>query len=198
MIVGAGISGLALGAQLGRLGVRYVILGEERGDRRHVVENRYPGCGVDTPNPRTRSPSANDSEWTRYFSKRDEIERYLCEMADSTGVREHTRFCCEVDGAEWDETTRRWRVRFTDEAGRPAELDADVLVSAVGVLNMASIPDFAGRDRFEGLAFHSSRWPDDLDLTDQRVAVVGTGATAMRLVPRGARQSITVCQRSAQ
>ncbi|MEZ5215277.1 MAG: NAD(P)/FAD-dependent oxidoreductase [Ilumatobacteraceae bacterium] len=199
MIVGAGISGLALGAQLGRLGVRYVILEKNEEIGGTWWENRYPGCGVDTPNHAYSFSFGERFEWTRYFSKRDEIERYLCEMADSTGVREHTRFCCEVDGAEWDETTRRWRVRFTDEAGRPAELDADVLVSAVGVLNMASIPDFAGRDRFEGLAFHSSRWPDDLDLTDQRVAVVGTGATAMQLVPTAAQAaSITVYQRSAQ
>ena len=207
LVVGAGISGLAMGAALGRAGVGYTIVEQREEVGGTWWDNRYPGCGVDTPNHAysyshsyaTTFGTGEPFAWSRYFSKRDEIEQYLQRCADEFEVRPNVRFGTEVCGAEWLDETQQWRVNVRDERGEHT-LVADVLVSAIGLLHVPRVPHVPGMESFEGPIVHPSRWPDDLDLRGKRVAVVGTGATAMQLVPTIADEvaELTVYQRSPQ
>ena len=199
VIIGAGPSGIALAVRLQRLGVPYRIF--ESGPSVGGVwrDNRYPGCAVDTPNHFYSFSFARPHRWPRYFSAQPELERYLQQTADDFGVTSRTTFGANVEGAVWNESTRRWNVDVRID-GVVERVDAAVLVSAVGQLHAPKLPIVDGLDSFAGRAFHSSRWPADLDLDGRSVAVIGTGATAMQIVPEIADQvaSLTVYQRSAQ
>ncbi|MEO1062074.1 MAG: NAD(P)-binding protein [Actinomycetota bacterium] len=199
LIVGAGVSGLALGATLRDLGIDYRIVEQSDQVGGTWYDNRYPGCGVDTPNHAYSFSHGERNDWTRYFSPRDEIQAYLERCADDFGVRSHISFGTTVVGATWDEVAERWRVRLRTADGEHTT-DAKVLVSAVGVLNVPKLPAIDGVDDFAGPSFHTARWPDDADLAGTHVAVVGTGATSMQLVPSIADDvaSLTIYQRSPQ
>ena len=200
IIVGAGVSGIALGAQLGRLGVRYTIVEKNPEVGGTWWDNRYPGCGVDTPNHAYSFSHGTRPRWTRYFSLRDEIEGYLVRCATEFGVRENIHFDTSVTAATFDEVTCRWTVTVVGPDGSEAKLSARILVTAVGVLNHPKLPAIEGIDSFTGEIFHSARWPDDADLTNKRVAVIGTGASSMQLTPSIAEKvsALTIYQRSPQ
>ena len=199
LIVGAGISGLALAVQLERLGTPYVVIEKNDDVGGTWLENRYPGCGVDTPNHFYSYSFAPNHGWTRYFSSRDEIHRYLQSTAESSGVRRRIRFRTRLTGAVWNEAAQRWSVTLDGPDG-VEHLDVAVLVSAIGQLNRPSMPRIEGADDFAGPLFHSARWPEGVDIAGQHVAVIGTGASAMQIVPTIADDvaSLTVYQRSAQ
>jgi cation diffusion facilitator CzcD-associated flavoprotein CzcO len=142
-------------------------------------DNTYPGAACDVPSHLYSFSFAPNPDWSRSFSPQAEIQEYLRRVATDFGVRPHIRFHHEVLGAAWDETDCRWRVRTA-----ASEFEADVLVSATGALSDPSVPPLPGLDRFEGPVFHSARWRHDHDLTGRRVAVVGTGASAIQFVPQ--------------
>jgi len=198
LVVGAGICGIALGVQLGRLGIPYTIVEKNPEVGGTWYENRYPGCGVDTPN-HAYCYSFAPNRWPHYFSERGEIQAYLERCASELGVRRQVRFETELASARWDEGARCWRARLRTPNGEE-ELEAALLVSAIGQLNRPAIPKLAGADRFAGPLFHTARWPDGLDLAGKRVAVVGTGASAMQIVPTiaGEVASVAIYQRSPQ
>ena len=151
---------------------------------------------VSTP-PATCTPySFTQRDWATHFAKRDEVENYLRRVADEYRVRDAIRFNTEVVSAEFDPRSARWTVRTY----RGDELSARILISATGVLNRPKIPSIPGRESFEGPAFHTAEWPDGLDLSGKRVAVIGTGASAMQVVPAiaGEVESLWVFQRSPQ
>lgn len=200
LIVGAGVSGLALGAQLTRLGLPYTIVEKNTRVGGTWWENRYPGAGVDTPNHAYSFSFGRPNRWTRFFALRDEIYEYIESRVDEFGIRGNIRFSTEVVRAVWDESGSCWHVTLRTSDGREETVQVAVLVSAVGLLNAPSVPPIEGLDSFAGPSFHSARWPDDLDLRGRRVAVVGTGASAMQLVPSIAAdvESVTIYQRSAQ
>jgi 4-hydroxyacetophenone monooxygenase len=200
LIVGAGVSGIALGAQLTRFGIDYTIVEKNAEVGGTWWENRYPGCGVDTPNHAYSFSHGTRPRWTRYFSLRDEIQTYLENSATEFGVRERIRFETKVIEAKWSESTHRWTVRVTTPDGPEEELSARILVTAVGVLNSPKLPPIEGIEDFKGELFHSARWPDDADLNGKRVAVIGTGASSMQLTPSIADEvgTLTVYQRSPQ
>jgi 4-hydroxyacetophenone monooxygenase len=199
IIAGAGASGIALGANLENLGIPYVILEKNSQVGGTWYENRYPGCGVDTPNHAYSFSFGARYPWSRYFAPRDELQDYLVRSADETGVRPHVRFNTTVTRADWDETGKGWRVEIKSPDG-PEVLHGRALVSAIGQLSLPSVPRFDGAGDFAGQLFHSTDWPADLDLTDKRLAVIGTGASAMQIVPTAVDQvaSLTVYQRSPQ
>jgi 4-hydroxyacetophenone monooxygenase len=199
VIVGAGISGLALGSQLLRLGVPFTILERNLDVGGTWFDNRYPGCGVDTPNHAYSFSNGSRARWTKYFSKRDEIQEYIAERATEFGVREHIRFGHTVTAVEWSDVSQSWTITATHD-DQVVSHRADVFVSAVGVLNIPKQAPITDMESFQGRIVHTARWPDDLDLTDKRVAVVGTGASAMQLVPAIASRTatLTIYQRSAQ
>ena len=200
IIIGAGVSGIGLGAQLNRLGIRYRIYEKNSEVGGTWWDNRYPGCGVDTPNHAYSFSFGPRHQWSRYFSLRDEIQNYLVNSADTFGVRSHVQFETEVVGAHWQETSQTWLLTLRDAQGLTHQTSAPVVVSALGILNVPRWPQIEGLNSFSGDVFHSARWPDDVDLTGRDVAVVGTGATAMQLVPAIAPivKSVTVYQRSPQ
>ncbi|BBF99374.1 MULTISPECIES: flavin-containing monooxygenase [Pseudonocardia] len=194
VIIGAGISGIAAAVRLQRAGIPFVIL--ERNDDVGGVwlTNTYPGAGVDTPSY-LYSFSFFPRNWSTHFGKRDEMAAYLAEAADHFGLRRHIEFGVSVDSATWDDDDQHWTVTAGGRSWR-----APAVISAVGLFNTPKVPNLPGLDEFEGPIFHTADWPDDIDLTGKRVAVVGTGASAMQVVPAVAGRTghLTVFQRSPQ
>ena len=199
LIVGAGVCAIALAVALGQLGIRYTIVEKnaELGGTWYV--NRYPGCGVDTPNHSYSYSFGSRNAWTRYFCQREELLDYLKKVADEYGIREHLRLNTQLTSSRWDEGKRRWISTLKTKDGEET-FESTVLVSAIGQLNDPSRAHFKGEEDFRGLILHSALWPDDLKLDGKRVAVIGTGATSMQLVPSIADRvaSLTVFQRTAQ
>ena len=199
IVVGAGASGLAVAARLRRLSIPVTVV-----ERAHEVggtwrDNTYPGCGVDTPNHAYSFSMGHRHPWSRNFSPQPELFEYLRTCADEFGVRGHVRFGCEVVGARWDDDLHRWDVDLATPDGG-ATLTGTDLVVAIGQFGIPSIPDLPGMDEFDGPLFHTTAWPDDLDVGGRRVAIVGTGASAMQIVPSIAPdvEQLTIFQRSPQ
>jgi 4-hydroxyacetophenone monooxygenase len=199
LIVGAGVCAIALGVALGRLGIPYTIVEKnaELGGTWYV--NRYPGCGVDTPNHSYSFSFGARNPWTRYFAQRQELLDYLKKVALEHDVRGHIRFNTQLTSSRWDETGRRWISTLKTDSGTE-QFESSVLVSAIGQLNDPSRARFSGEEDFKGKILHSALWSEDIELDGKHVAVIGTGATAMQLVPSIADRvaSLTVYQRSAQ
>jgi len=178
VIVGAGVAGLGLGIRLRRRGARsFTIL--ERGAEVGGVwrDNTYPGVACDIPSHLYCYSFLPKDDWTRVFAPGAEIQGYLRDAARSEGLADHLRLDTPMERAAWQEETGCWTV--TTPAG---ELSADVLVLAAGRLTEPRLPDVPGLDGFAGRAFHSSRW-DPRPLGGLRVGVVGTGASAVQLLP---------------
>ncbi|MFN0162581.1 MAG: flavin-containing monooxygenase [Burkholderiales bacterium] len=199
LIVGAGASGITLGANLACLGVPFVVLEAADQVGGTWYRNTYPGCGVDTPNHAYSFSFTRPHRWTRYFAGQAEIRDYLIASAAENEVTRQVRFRTRMTAARWDEAASTWRVQVEGPDGA-GELEAGVLVSAIGQLSDPSLPALAGLDDFRGPSFHSSRWPADLDLAGKRLAVIGTGASSMQIVPAVADEvaALTVYQRSPQ
>ncbi|MDZ7918183.1 MAG: NAD(P)/FAD-dependent oxidoreductase [Rhodococcus sp. (in: high G+C Gram-positive bacteria)] len=195
IIIGSGFGGLAAAIEMGRAGYDYTVI--EKGSDVGGVwrENSYPGAGCDIPSPLYSFSFDPNPEWPRRFSMQPDILSYLQNIATEYGVRDRTRFDTAVTSAEFDDATGRWRVH-TD---RGDDIEADVLVPAVGQLSRPAMPRIPGLDSFEGAAFHSAQWDHQHDLTGQRVAVIGTGASAVQFVPRiqPTVSELTLFQRSA-
>ena len=199
LIVGAGVCAIALGVALGRLGIPYTIVEKnaELGGTWYV--NRYPGCGVDTPNHSYSFSFGARNPWTRYFAQRQELLDYLKKVALEHDVRSHLRLNTELASSRWDEGKRRW-ISTLKTADGEYTFESTTLVSAIGQLNDPSRAHFRGEEDFSGQILHSALWSDDIALDGKHIAVIGTGATAMQLVPSIADRvaSLTVYQRSAQ
>jgi cation diffusion facilitator CzcD-associated flavoprotein CzcO len=178
-IVGSGFSGLCMAIKLREAGMDdFVVL--ERGGAVGGTWwfNTYPGCGCDVPSHLYSFSFAPNPDWSRTYSKQGEIEAYLQRVARDFDLGRSVRLGTTVTGADWDESERRWHV----ETDRGA-VSARVLVSAAGALSDPSTPEIEGLERFRGHTFHSARWDHDYDLKGKRVAVVGTGASAIQFVP---------------
>jgi cation diffusion facilitator CzcD-associated flavoprotein CzcO len=193
-ILGSGFSGLGMAIRLLGEGRRdFVVL-----ERAHDVggtwrDNTYPGCQCDIPSHLYSFSFAPNPNWTRAFPLQQEIWDYLRDCADRFGVRPHIHFGCEVEHAAWDEDVARWRI----ETSR-GEMTADVLIAGPGGLSEPSIPPLPGLESFEGAVFHSAMWDHDHDLDGAKVAVVGTGASAIQFVPhiQPRVERLTVFQRT--
>ncbi|MGF7235994.1 MAG: flavin-containing monooxygenase [Frankia sp.] len=178
-IVGSGFGGLGVAAGLRAAGIDdFVILERADGIGGTWRDNTYPGCACDVPSHLYSFSFAPNPRWRRAFSGQRDILRYLEDVADRFDLRRHVRFGADMTGSRWDEAAGRWQVRTSRGA-----LTADTLVLATGPLSNPRVPDWPGLDSFTGEVFHSARWRHDLDLTGRRVAVVGTGASAIQFVP---------------
>ena len=180
LIIGTGFAGLGMAIRLKQAGLGDFAVLERAGQVGGTWrDNTYPGAACDVPSHLYSFSFANNPDWSHSFSPQAEIQDYLERTATDFGVRPHIRFHHEVLGAAWDEVDRCWRVRTNH-----GDFAADVLISATGALSDPSVPALPGLDRFEGTVFHSARWRHDHDLTGRRVAVVGTGASAIQFVPQ--------------
>ena len=197
VIIGAGFSGLGLGIKLREAGEEdFVILEADAGVGGTWWVNRYPGCACDVQSHLYSFSFAPRPGWSRQFAPRAEIQGYLADCAARWRLGPHLRFNTRVTQARWDETRRRWAV--TDQHGQVRT--ADVLVSAIGGLSRPARPNIPGLEEFTGPVIHSQQWPDELELAGKRVAVIGTGASAIQFVPHVQREAsqLDVYQRSAQ
>ena len=195
VIIGAGFGGLAAAIELKKRGFDDLVVLEKADDVGGVWrENTYPGAACDVPSPFYSYSFEPNPRWPHRFSRQPAILDYIRDVADKYDVRRHIRFGAEVTAARFDEDDRRWRIALADGE---TEI-ADVLVPAVGQLSLPSYPDIPGRDTFAGPAFHSAEWRHDVDLTGKRVAVIGTGASAVQFVPeiQPSVSSLTLFQRT--
>lgn len=200
LVIGAGAAGIATAVQLRRLGIPFTVVEKNRAVGGVWHENTYPGAGVDTPAHLYCYSFAPKPEWSRYYAKQPEVQAYLAEVAEQFGVLRSIRFATQVRAARWDDARSRWLVDLEGPDGERSELVATAVISCVGTLNQPVLPDLPGREDFAGPAFHSARWDHSVDLEGKRVAVVGTGATAMQIVPAiadRARETV-VFQRTPQ
>jgi cation diffusion facilitator CzcD-associated flavoprotein CzcO len=195
LVVGAGFGGLGLAIKLDQAGEHdYLVVdkGSEVGGTWR--DNTYPGAACDVPSQLYSFSFAPNPTWSRSFSPQPEIQAYIRRTAEQAGVLDRFRFGTSVDAARWDADAAVWQV--TTSAG---SLRADVLVTASGGLSEPKMPDIEGLEEFTGEIFHSARWNHDYDLSGKRVAVIGTGASAIQIVPELVKQvaHLDVYQRTA-
>ena len=195
VIVGAGFGGIGAAIQLKRMGIQnFVILDREEdlGGTWHV--NHYPGLAVDVPTTTYSYFFEPNPNWSRLFSTGSEIKQYAEHVADKYDIRTHMRFNTTVDGARWDEEAKHWLVAL---AGGET-LTTRYLITATGFLSQPKNPDIPGITSFAGKVIHTTAWDNQYPLKGRRVAVIGTGATAVQLIPQLARRvaDLTVYQRT--
>ncbi|MFE6617341.1 flavin-containing monooxygenase [Amycolatopsis sp. NPDC057786] len=194
VIVGTGFSGLGQAIQLEKAGISdYVIL--EKADEVGGTwrDNSYPGCACDVQSHMYSFSYEQNPDWSRSFSPAPEIFQYLKDVTDKYRLRRKIRFGVELTGATWDETERRWHVHT-----KSGEFEAQFLVSGVGGLHIPQVPQLPGIEKFKGQTWHSAQWNHEYDLRGKKVAVVGTGASAIQFVPKIAPEvdELTLFQRT--
>ena len=180
VIVGSGFSGLAMATRLKRGGRDDFVVLEKAGDVGGTWrENTYPGCRCDVPSHVYSLSFAPNPDWSSTFSAQPEIQAYLQRVARDEGVLDHMRFGCELQAADWDAEALRWRLQTSQ-----GPLSARFLITSAAPLHEPKLPDLPGLAEFEGTVFHSATWNHDHELDNERVAVVGTGASAIQFVPQ--------------
>ena len=193
-ILGAGFGGLGMAIRLKQTGVEdFVVFERDEEVGGTWWANTYPGCQCDVPSHLYSYSFALNPEWTRTYPLQPEIRDYLRDCADRYGVRPHLRLGCTVERAEWDDEAELWRLETSD-----GPFTAQMVIAAPGPLSEPRIPDLPGMEDFRGTVFHTARWNHDHDLTGRKVAVVGTGASAIQTVPRiqPLADQVTVFQRT--
>lgn len=194
-IIGAGFGGLGMAHYLKQAGFDDVTIFEKKGALGGVWrDNTYPGAACDVPSHLYSFSFETGYAWTHRFARQPEILAYQQHCAERHDLLRHIRFGHELTAARFDEARAVWTLDFADGAA----VEADIVVSAVGQLHRPSIPEIPGAERFSGQVFHSAQWPKALNLKGKRVAVIGTGASAVQFVPEIAVQAaqVDVFQRS--
>ncbi|HEX8850557.1 MAG TPA: NAD(P)/FAD-dependent oxidoreductase [Gemmatimonadaceae bacterium] len=178
-IIGSGFGGLGMAIRLLQRGVRdFVVLERAREIGGTWRDNVYPGCACDVESHLYSFSFALNPDWSRSFSSQPEILRYLRDCAGRFGVMPHLRFGHDVRSMRWEDDAQRWRIESS--AG---VMTASVVVMATGPLSDPIVPELPGIARFAGTSFHSAQWDTSCDLTGKRVAVIGTGASAVQFIP---------------
>ena len=193
VVIGAGLSGVCAAIKLKQAGIADFHVFEKAADVGGTWrDNRYPGVACDVPSHLYSYSFAPNPEWSRWYAPGPEIWEYVKQCTTDFGVDGHITFDTTLESAVW--ATDHWVVR--DSNG--GTFTSSTLVSAMGGLHTPNLPTFPGQNLFEGEQFHTTAWPDDLELKGKRVAIVGTGATAVQIVPEIADQvdELIVFQRS--
>ncbi len=198
LVIGAGMSGLLTAIRLEQAGIRYTVVEKNSGIGGTWFENTYPGARVDIANHFYCYSFEPNSDWSEYFAQKDELRAYFENCAKKYGVLNNISFQTEVESAKWNERNSRWSVCLRTREGNEEDREFDAIVSAVGQLNRPNIPPIEGKELFTGPSFHSAEWQHHIDLRGKRVAVIGTGASALQLVPEVAKKTsqLYVFQRS--
>ncbi|NKY54920.1 flavin-containing monooxygenase [Nocardia flavorosea] len=195
VVIGAGFGGMGAGIELDRLGLgNFVILEREADLGGTWFVNHYPGLAVDIASVTYSYSFEPNPFWSRLFAPGAELKKYADHVADKYRLRERMRFGTTVERAHWDAAEQHWVVTV---AGGET-LTARYLLTATGFLSQPYTPPFPGIDSFAGKVIHTTAWDDSYDLTDRRVAIIGTGATSVQLVPEIAARAreLTVFQRT--
>lgn len=200
LVVGCGFSGLCVAGRLRELGIAFDIVDKNPSLGGTWFENNYPEAGVDTPNHYYSYSFAPNLAWTSNYSKRDEVVAYQRAVADQLGVHEKIEFGVQVEQMRWDDAQSVWEVRLRDASGVESKRRYQAVISATGQLNQPKTASIRGLEQFAGPAWHSARWRHDVALEGKRIAVVGTGASAMQFLRSVAARAakVTVFQRSPQ
>ncbi len=178
-ILGTGFSGLGMAIQLKQHGQKDFVVIERASDIGGTWrDNTYPGCACDIPSHLYSFSFALNPQWSRMYSPQHEIRDYLRRCAERFGILPYIQWNSELQDASWSEEEQRWKITTAQ-----GPLTADLLILGNGPLSEPSWPTIPGIERFEGTMFHSARWKHDYDLTGKRVAVIGTGASAIQFVP---------------
>jgi len=196
-VIGAGPGGLYAGIALRKAGINDFILIEKAADVGGTWwHNRYPGAECDVQSHLYSYTFEPKLDWSRPYAGQAEILEYIRHVADKYELREDCRFGTEIVKATWDEETAHWCL----ESSGGEEIRAPIVISAMGMFNDIVIPDIAGMDSFRGTSFHTARWPEDHDLGDQRVAIIGSAASAVQTIPEIAPQvaHLDIYQRTPQ
>ena len=198
VIVGAGFSGIGTAIQLDRSGLPdYLIVEAGDGPGGTWYWNTYPGIAVDIPTFSYQFSFEQSAAWSRTYAPGNELQAYAAHCVDKYGLRPKIRFGTKVLHTDFDDSQGFWRVRL-DSASGPETVTARFLVNASGVLTVPNLPDIAGVESFAGASVHTARWDHDLDLAGKRVAIIGTGASAVQVIPEIAPlvERLTVFQRT--
>ncbi|MGN5237331.1 flavin-containing monooxygenase [Rhodococcus sp. SJ-3] len=193
-VVGAGFGGLGTGIRLLQDGIDDFAIFERAETLGGTWQaNTYPGAQCDIPSILYSFSFAPKPDWSRLYPLQEEIQQYLEDCADKHGLRPHLHLGTEVIEAAWDDAAQHWRVE-TDHGN----YTADILVAAMGPFSEPSVPDLPGLDSFAGATYHSADWNHEHDVAGRRVAVIGTGASAVQFIPRLQPQvgHMTVFQRT--
>ena len=199
LVIGAGMSGLLAARRLQQAGVDFTVVEKNDDVGGTWYENQYPGCRVDNPNHNYSYSFAQRHDWPFHFSTQPVLHGYFCDIAEVFDLRPSIRFSTEVVSATWSETDVLWHVVVRRPDGTEEELTTNAVISAVGQLNRPNYPStIPGFGSFRGPTFHSARWDHSVDLRGKRVAVIGTGASAMQLIPEIAEEvgELLVVQRT--
>jgi cation diffusion facilitator CzcD-associated flavoprotein CzcO len=195
-IVGSGFAGLGMAIELKRSGCDDFVILERDGELGGTWrDNHYPGCACDVPTPLYSYSFAPNPNWSHMYARSEEIRGYLEDCADRFGVRDHLRVSADVTGGRWDDERQHWEIEID---GEPA-LCARFVVGGFGGLSRPSFPDIPGLEDFAGPVFHSAQWDHSVPLEGRRVGVIGTGASAIQLIPQVAKVAghVSVFQRTA-
>lgn len=193
-VIGAGAGGIAMGIQLAQGGYDFTIFDRADGFGGTWRHNTFPGAACDVPSHLYSYSFALNPRWSKTYANQPEILAYLEKVAEQYGLAAHLRPHTAISTVRWSDTRRRWTL-VTDDGD---EHEFDAVVSAVGMLDVPSIPDIPGAQRFRGRQFHSARWDHRKPTAGERVASIGTGASAIQYVPAIARETahLTVFQRT--
>jgi cation diffusion facilitator CzcD-associated flavoprotein CzcO len=179
VIIGAGMSGICLAIRLKQAGfANFVVLEKSPRPGGTWNENTYPGCGCDVPSFLYSFSFAPKYDWSRRYAPQPEIFEYFQDCIRRFGVESHFRYETAVERAEFDEQRGQWEVSLADGTTEVA----DVVISAVGQLNIPSTPEIPGQDQFQGVQFHSAKWNHEVDLAGKKVAIVGNAASTIQLL----------------
>ncbi len=197
LIIGAGMSGILAGIRLAELGIKFKIYEKNIRVGGTWYENKYPGSRVDIANHFYSYSFEENHHWSEHFSQQPELLEYFEKCFYKYGIEKNTYFETEVISATFDELTELWSVTSQNKHNQIQE-KTNIIISCVGQLNQPNIPKINGIDDFQGNIFHSSQWPDNDVISDQKVAVVGSGASAFQIVPSIAEscKELTIFQRS--
>lgn len=199
LIIGAGVAGIAAAHRFAQAGVPYVHIEASESVGGTWAKNSYPGVRLDTPTFGYSYSFAQRGDWPHQFARGGEIFDYLREVANRAGISEHIEFGTRVTRLRWNEERAHWEATTTGRDGTEQVRTFSAVVSALGQLDRPLIPEVRGSEIYRGVTMHSQEWNHGVDLTDQRVIVVGTGASAYQIVPAIVDQvsALTVFQRSA-